>query len=218
MVEKFLACEPAVFIDDFECGEIIGDELSRSDRKKPCFVACGTGVNERGAKLFEKAEKLGLVCDKYIYDWANKSAEMTFTDDDFYFVHRGKLDIFNFSRKPDGGNENILANFKKAFEFRKNNLELITQGDFLELKTDNEKVFAYLRSSTDKNEAVLVIGNLDFKKPQSKIILSIPNLKKKAKFETITGNTNFKVRNKKIFTELEAGEIKVLKIVRKDNI
>lgn len=59
----------AVFIDDFECGEIIGDELSRSDRKKPCFVACGTGVNERGAKLFEKAEKLGLVCDKYIYDY-----------------------------------------------------------------------------------------------------------------------------------------------------
>ena len=150
--------------------------------------------------------------DKYIYDWANKSAEITFTDDDFYFVHRGKLDIFNFSRKPDGGNEDILANFKNAYEFRNNNLELITQGEFLELKTDNEKVFAYLRNSTDKNEAVLVIGNLDFKKPQSKIVLSIPNLKKHIKFETITGNTNFKVRNKKIFTELEAGEIKVFKI------
>ena len=91
-------------------------------------------------------------------------------------------------------------------------MDLITRGEFLELKTDNEKVFAYLRSSTDKNEAVIVIGNLDFKNPQSKIVLSVPNLKKQAKFETITGNTNFKVRNKKIFTELEAGEIKVFKI------
>ena len=35
--------------------------------------------------------------DKYIYFWANKKADVTFTDDDTYFVHRGKIDIFNFT-------------------------------------------------------------------------------------------------------------------------
>ena len=40
--------------------------------------------------------------DSYIYPWANTKADRSFTDDDYYFVHRGKLDIFNFSRKPEG--------------------------------------------------------------------------------------------------------------------
>ena len=38
--------------------------------------------------------------DNYIYMWANKEAFKTYTDDDYYFVHRGKIDIFNFSRQP----------------------------------------------------------------------------------------------------------------------
>ena len=37
--------------------------------------------------------------DDYIYPWANAKARVSQTDDDYYFVHRGKLDIFNFSRK-----------------------------------------------------------------------------------------------------------------------
>lgn len=40
--------------------------------------------------------------DDYNYKMGNKLAPATNTDDDMYFTHRGKIDIFNFSRKPDG--------------------------------------------------------------------------------------------------------------------
>ncbi len=149
--------------------------------------------------------------DTYIYPWANTKAEKTETDDDYYFVHRGKLDIFNFSRKPGGNNDNILENFKSASKFRQENENLILKGSFTPLKTDNEYVFAYTR--TLNKETVVVIGNLDFENPQNKITLKVPNLNKKKSFlDIVAGNDNIKTENKKIFTDLDAGEIKVLKI------
>lgn len=150
--------------------------------------------------------------DTYIYPWANTKALNTQTDDDFYFVHRGKLDIFNFSRKPDGGNKKILDNFKKAYQFRIDNEKLITKGDFIPLKTENEKVFAFSRNF--ENESIIVIGNLDFEKPQNKITIKNPAIKSFAKYDIINGNKNVKFSNKKIFTDLEAGEIKVIRKVK----
>ena len=151
--------------------------------------------------------------DDYIYPWANSKAENSETDDYFYFVHRGKLDLFNFSRKPGGTNKKILENFKKAYEFRQNNEEFIAKGSFNSLKTNNEKVFAFSRTS--KNQCIAVIGNLDFKNPQYKITVKVPNVRKKTNFIIINGNENLKTGYKKIFTDLDAGEIKVIKIVNK---
>ena len=48
--------------------------------------------------------------DTYLYKNGNKLAPHSNTDDDTYFTHRGKIDIFNYSRKPGGDNQ----------EFRKN--------------------------------------------------------------------------------------------------
>lgn len=151
--------------------------------------------------------------DDYIYPWANSKAEKSETDDYFYFVHRGKMDLFNFSRKPGGNNKNILENFKKAYEFRQNNAEFIARGSFNALNTDNEKVFAFSR--TYKNETIIVIGNLDFKNPQNKITIKTPNVRKKTNFIIINGNENIKTGYKKIFTDLESGEIKVIKIANR---
>ena len=78
--------------------------------------------------------------DDYLYSWANAQAKYTDTDYDYYFVHRGKLDIFNYSRKPGGNNEFVIANFKEAMKFRTQNPNLITKGTFTALKTDKEKV------------------------------------------------------------------------------
>ena len=36
--------------------------------------------------------------DDYDYSWANKKASQTYTDDEYYFNHKGKFDLFNFSR------------------------------------------------------------------------------------------------------------------------
>lgn len=148
--------------------------------------------------------------DDYLYPWANTKATSTETDDDYYFVHRGKFDIFNFSRKPGGKNEYVKANFKEAFNFRAENVDLISKGTFTPLKADKEKVFAYSRSY--KGDTILVIGNLDYKHPQKHVTVKVSGLKKKKDMQVIEGLTNYMTRNNKLLTDLEAGEIKVLRM------
>ena len=150
--------------------------------------------------------------DDYLYPWANSISENSKTDDNSYFVHRGKIDIFNFSKKPDGKNSKILNIYKKANIFRNNNIELITKGDFVHINTKNDKVFAFSRNLNDKT--IIVIGNLDFNQPQNKIKLKVNNLKKDMTIETIFGNDNIKNNRKYIYTDMQAGEIKILKIMK----
>lgn len=145
--------------------------------------------------------------DDYIYPWANKKATGTFTDDDYYFVHRGQLDIFNFSRKPCGKHYDILQDFIIANKFRNMAKNILANGDFLPLRTSSSTVFAYSRNYN--NESVIVIGNLDFKNTQ-KISVSIP--------KTINKSTSMPVKliniptisKNKIKTQLAPGEIQVL--------
>lgn len=154
--------------------------------------------------------------DSYLYPWANTRAEKSETDDIYYFVHRGKLDIFNFSRRPGGKNLNVLNNFQRAYEFRKNNSDLISKGSFIDFKTDNDKVFAYAR--TLRNDTVIVIGNLDFENPQNKVTIKAPGIKKRTDFEFINCEGTIKPGRNKIYTDLSAGEIKVIKIATKGNL
>ena len=148
--------------------------------------------------------------DDYIYPLANTKASYTETDDDYYFVHRGKLDIFNFSRKPEGKNEFVKANFKEAFNFRAENAELISKGTFTPLKTDKDRIFAYSRNY--KDDYIIVIGNLDFKHPQKRVTIKANGIKKKKDLNVIEGHPNYKTKKNKILTDLDAGEIKVLRI------
>ena len=155
--------------------------------------------------------------DKYIYPWANNKAEYTETDDDFYFVHRGKLDIFNFSRKPGVNiNNTIRDNFKKAYNFRAENIDLITNGSFVNLKTEDKSVFAYELKSENKKEKIykkiIVIGNLDFKNSKNNVVIKDGKLNKKSNFELIHGDNNITLGKRKLITDLKAGEIKVIKI------
>ena len=147
--------------------------------------------------------------DTYIYPWENSKATLTDTDDDFYFVHRGKLDIFNFSRKPDGKNEIIKQNYKEALSFRKNYENLIVNGDFNALKTNDDKVFAYSRT-LDK-ETLIVVGNLDFEQERNKITIKLPKLKRKS-YEIIHKSAGMKVGNKKIIFNLKPGDITIIKM------
>ncbi len=155
--------------------------------------------------------------DNYIYPWANTKAEYTETDDEIYFVHRGKLDIFNFSRKPGGSkngiNEKLLDNFKTAYKFRADNIDLITNGEFTQLKTNDEKVFAYMISEKKKNpKRIIVLGNLDFKNTKDEICVKLPKLHKRDMVELIKGDGSLKIHRRKLSTELTTGEIEVAKI------
>ncbi len=148
--------------------------------------------------------------DTYIYPWANTKAPQTETDDDYYFVHRGKFDIFNFSRKPGGNSTLIKDNFDKAFKYRNQNINLISKGTFTPLKSDKDKVFAYSRSF--QGETIIIIGNLDNKHSQKKVYIKISGLKKKQRLNVIHGMANYKTRKNILYTDLEPSEIKVLRI------
>ncbi len=148
--------------------------------------------------------------DDYIYPWANSKAKFTETDDDYYFVHRGKLDIFNYSRKPQGDSELVKDNFKRAFDFRNNNLDLVTKGTWSPIKTDKPSVFAYTRSY--QGETILVVGNLDYKHSQKRAKIKVSGIKKDDVLEIIQGQGNCKTRKNKLFVDLEAGQIRVFKI------
>lgn len=82
----------------------------------------------------------------YIYFWANKKAPKTYTDDDYYFVHRGKIDIFNFSRRPGGSDDELSNDFMRAVKFKGLIAPVIQNGKFTILKTTSPEVFAYALS------------------------------------------------------------------------
>ena len=97
--------------------------------------------------------------DAYQYKYANQKAEKTYTDDDYYFVHKGKFDIFNFSRKPGGPNSTLLWDFKMANKLKYMSSEILNRGTLSFLDTHNPSIIAYqykLRYST-----ILVILNKD---------------------------------------------------------
>ena len=148
--------------------------------------------------------------DRYIYPWANTKASFTETDDDYYFVHRGKLDIFNFSAKPGGKSLLVSDNFQKAMKFRVNNMDLISKGTFTPLKCDKDRVFAFSRSY--QGETIVVLANLDDKHFQKRISIKVSGLKKYQPLNVIHGSANYKVRKNTLITDLNPNEIKVLRI------
>ena len=119
--------------------------------------------------------------DDYLYPWANVKAKATETDDDYYFVHRGKLDIFNYSRKPIGKNKFVEANVKEALKFRNENSDLVSKGTFTQLKSDKEKVIAFSRSY--QGDTIIVLANLDYKHPQKRVKVKVSGLKKNKELE-----------------------------------
>jgi len=145
--------------------------------------------------------------DDYLYFWANKKAPKTFTDDEYYFVHRGQMDIFNFSRRPWGRHFSLLRDFVMANKFKVLNQELIANGDFITLKTSSPSVFGYSRTYNKKT--IVVIGNLDFKKGQDSKI-HIPKTCDELTPIPIKIDSIPKIARGKITTKLMPGEIQVI--------
>lgn len=146
--------------------------------------------------------------DKYLYFWANKKALKTYTDDDDYFVHRGKIDIFNFSRKPGHNDYELKKEFVRSNQCKKIVTEIMKSGKLKFLKTSSPSVFAYAVSCP--SQTVIVIGNLNFRSSLSKIKVSVPK---------ITGDTTViplimanppLFAKGKITTDLNPGEVQVL--------
>ena len=153
--------------------------------------------------------------DAYQYKYANKKAETTYTDDDYYYVHNGKFDIFNYSRKPGSDNKELEYNFTLANKFKTMYIKLITHGDLEFLDTKNEQVYAYTYSL--KNTKLLVVLNrnttdentvkIKLKDFENNTLVAPIKISEQAKFK------------KNIFTaNLAAGETLIFLLQKTENI
>ena len=147
--------------------------------------------------------------DTYTYLYGNKKARSTSTDDTTYLFHRGKIDIFNFSRQPGGKEKDLLTTFMFGNKFKITSAKIIANGKYTTLKSSNNEVFAY-SMSYDKS-TILVFGNMNFRN-QNNAKIKVPHFKPdimvipvKIKNAPITENGAFTVR-------LEPGEIQVMLI------
>ncbi len=145
--------------------------------------------------------------DDYIYPCANKKAAKSFTDDDYYFVHRGKLDIFNLSRKPMGRYYDIVQDFILGNKFKVYGKDVVTKGNFVPLKCSSASVFAYARSFN--KQSIIVIGNLNFQVPQE-VKVYVPNVNSEMTSVPIRIVNIPQIKKGKILTKLNPGEVQVL--------
>lgn len=102
--------------------------------------------------------------DEYIYPYEGKQSEKTMTDSHLMIVHRGKLDIFNLSRKPEGKNPEIGDFMVKTFAMRDKYADLIGKGSFIELDKTGDKddqIIAYARHYKGKTLLVIANKNID---------------------------------------------------------
>ena len=149
--------------------------------------------------------------DDYDYSWANKKASQTYTDDEYYFNHKGKFDLFNFSRRPGGTDKSIYDEFVLANKFKQYYMDELSSMKFIPLKTSSKSVFAYARSN--KDTIIVVVGNLDFKTGQ-KVTVKLHGVNQKTKYIDLRLNRHISpnFQQGKFTTELNAGDIQVLKI------
>lgn len=150
-----------------------------------------------------------LQADDYTYDYANKKAAETYTDDEFYYVHRGQIDIFNFSRKPSGDSDNLEQEQKLAMELRNNYIDVITKGKFVPLQSDNQNIFAYERKLNKKSVFVIVNRNLI---NTENVKIKLNNINKKSKINFIKKIDDMKLSNSTLISKMKPASIIILTV------
>lgn len=147
--------------------------------------------------------------DDYMYRKGNRLADNSNTDDNTYFTHRGKIDIFNLSRKPEGKYDYLRGEFLLGNNVKQSVLQTLNDGEFTPLKNNNQKnVFSYMFSNNIKK--VITVGNLDFNHPE-KVTVKIPKFNpKKQNLLPIKISTMPEAKKDKIQLTLSAGEIVVI--------
>lgn len=149
-----------------------------------------------------------LQADDYVYDYSNKKAKESYTDDDYYYVHQGQIDIFNFSRKPGGDTDELLKEHQIAMKLRNECLPQITQGAFEPLKSSNNNVFAYKRTYGKKSVYVIINRNTaGYEDVKLKI-----SYNKKSKVTYIRNNPDFIINQSSVDLRLKPAEIIVFTV------
>lgn len=123
--------------------------------------------------------------DNYSYKYEDSHNPATQTDNNEMTVHRGRLDIFNLSRKPGGNQPEIGKFMKSAFAMRDKYKDVITKGTFIQLdksKDKNDQVIAYARHLNGKT--LLVVANKNVNRSTA-CKIKVPTLKADQKLENL---------------------------------
>ena len=154
--------------------------------------------------------------DYYLYPYEEKYNEVTQTENHQMTVHRGRLDIFNFSRKP-GGKEPEIGNFmKNAFELKDKYADVINKGTFITLdkKGDkNDQIIAYVRHYNGKT--LLVVANKNVNRSVA-CKIKVPTLKYNQELKNLLPSYGKKsvlqAQNNELNVELGAARVHVFEI------
>ena len=148
--------------------------------------------------------------DKYDYKVFDGKADITYTDNYYYCMKKGVIDLYNFSRAPKFFSNSVYdSEYDSALKLRNKLNPLITSKNFVVLKTSDDMVFAFKKQVED--ELLIVYGNLDQKRAH-KAEVKIPDFKEN---DTVIP---FKIKNApiakdgKFSVELEPLEIQILVI------
>lgn len=147
--------------------------------------------------------------DAYQYKYGNQKASNSYTDDEYYFVHKGKFDIFNFSRKPAGNSQKLAYDFAMANSFKAQAAEILNKGELVFLNTNNSNVFAYMINY--RYSSILVVLNKNLMYTNSACI-SVKNLKQEDIVAPLVFTTTPVIGKGKITMDLMPSEITVLMI------
>jgi glycosidase len=154
--------------------------------------------------------------DNYVYPYEHQKVDKTATSNNEMTVHRGKLDIFNLSRKPGGKHPEIGEFMAKAFEMRDKNVNLISEGTFIELDKEgdsNDQIITFARHLNGKT--LLVVANKNVNRSVAGTIM-VPTLKAKQKLENLLpsygGESVLQAADGKLNVDLGPARIHVFEI------
>ena len=145
--------------------------------------------------------------DNYIYQYAGQKASKSYTDNETYYVHKGEMDIFNFSRQPKGDFPKLSKEIALATKFRRYAKDVLERGKFETVKTDNKEVFAFTRKNGRKT--VFVILNKNTAQVQQATV-RYKGLFKKDTFNIIKSDSQPVMENDRIKVNLAPSEIIIL--------
>jgi len=152
--------------------------------------------------------------DYYLYPYEHAINSETYTGNPECVVHKGRLDIFNLSRKPGGNNPEIQPFIQKCLELKNGTYkDVINKGSFIPLKCNNENIIAYARH--EKGKTLLVVANRDVNLRSSGTI-DIPGLTENQQFNNLIpsyGKTSyFQAQDNKLTVDLDASRAFVFEI------
>lgn len=154
--------------------------------------------------------------DYYLYSYRNSENPNTVTDNKVMMAHKGKLDIFNLSRKPEGKNPNIGKFMTACFELRDKYADVAKRGSYIVLdkeKDPQDQIIAFARHR--KGRTLLVVANKDVNRTVS-CKIKVPTLKENQKLVNLLPSygqeSKFQVSDGRLAASVGPGRIHVFEI------